>query len=541
MGTTDVGPNIAPQLGAIATDGESVWVGDASGVARLDATTGEVVGRVSVGANGGVAADPDEVWISSYSSGMVAPLDESGTTVDASRKVAVDAPSGMALGLGSLWVTTPAKHLVTRIDTATGKPLALMPLNVIGPIVTGFGAAWASVEGGHSANQGGGLARIDPATNTSQLINLEQLGDSVPSALAVGQDSLFLGMSDAHVRRLDPVTFESEQGNGGARPGLHGAIYGMALHGTDLWLVGTLINADWPDYLVSPGTLVRMDSGTLDKLDTWKTTAGSNGAVIANDQLWSAVGFSTVERWALSPEAEPGQDWPLADTPGAITYEPDVTYSTTDDGTELPLDVLAPAEASNAPVVVILPGGPLQVQGRRYMAGLSAALAQEGAVVFQADYRSQATWDTELDSIRDVACAIGWARANAERYGGDPEHVVVAGHSHGSYLAIKEVASEAGSAGCDGQVEVPNGIVAIAGWPEVATIAPATDARMPVRLLVGTDDEALGDSSEVKEALEEIGFESDVTLVIGADHGAVIDGRNTVPTVKVILDTAAGS
>ena len=61
---------------------------------------------------------------------------------------------------------------------------------------------------------------------------------------------------------------------------------------------------------------------------------------------------------------------------------------------------------------------------------------------------------------------------------------------------------------------------------------------MPVRLLVGTEDESLDDSSEVKEALEEIGFESDVTLVIGADHGAVIDGRNTVPTVKVILETA---
>ena len=262
-------------------------------------------------------------------------------------------------------------------------------------------------------------------------------------------------MTDARIRKLDPVTFDSERGNGAARPGLDGAILGMALHGTDLWLVGTLINADWPDYLVSPGTLVRMDSSTLEKLDTWKTTAGNNGAVIANDQLWSAVGFSKVERWGLSADAQPGRDWPAADVPGAIAYELDVAYSTAPDGKDLPLDVLAPAEASKAPVVVILPGGPLQLQGRRYMAALAAALVQEGAVVFEADDRSEATVDTEVDSIRDVACAIGWARANAERYGGDPEHVVVAGHSHGSYLAIKVVASALGAGGCDGRSEVP--------------------------------------------------------------------------------------
>jgi acetyl esterase/lipase len=541
LGITEVGPNISPTLAAIATDGISVWVGDASGVARIEAATGRVTGRVSVGANGNVAADEDHVWISSYSSGAVAPLTPTRDTVDTTRQLAVDAPAGMAIGLGSVWVTTPDKHLVTRIDAATGELLALIPLNVVGPIVAGFDAMWATTEGGHGVAGSEGLARIDPATNTSQPVDLELLGGSVGSALAIGDDALWVGLSDSRLRRVDPVTLDVTKATGRARPSLSGPILGMAVAGNELWLLGSMISGWYVDYLHSPGTLVRVDTSTLEVLDTWQVSSGANGAVLVNDQLWSAVGFSTVERYGIGADAEPGEDQVAPHDPGSIVFDPAVMYSAVDDDLAIPLDVLAAPKASGAPVVLLVPGGPLEFDNRRYMAGLAASLAVAGAVVFEIDYRSEATGDREGDALRDLACAIGWARDNAQRYGGDPQHVVVAGHSYGGYLAILEVASAAGATGCDGQVELPDGVVAIAGWPETSAIAPTTTERMPVNLLVGTEDENLESSSEVQQALEGSGFESELELVTGADHGAVIDGRSTVPTVQFILDTAVAA
>jgi dienelactone hydrolase len=280
-----------------------------------------------------------------------------------------------------------------------------------------------------------------------------------------------------------------------------------------------------------------VDTGTLDVLDTWQLSSGANGLVVANDQLWSAVGFSTVERYGIGADAEPGENQVAPDDLGSIAYDPAVIYSTVDNDLAIPLDVLAAPNASVAPVVVLVPGGPLEFDNRRYMAGLGAHLAAEGAVVFEIDYRSEATGDQESDALRDLACAIGWARDNAQRYGGDPERVVVAGHSYGGYLAILEVASAVGESGCDGQVELPDGVVAIAGWPETSAIAPSLPDRMAVNLLVGTEDENLEGSHEVQEALRGLGYESELELVTGADHGAVIDGRSTVPSVQFILET----
>jgi pimeloyl-ACP methyl ester carboxylesterase len=39
------------------------------------------------------------------------------------------------------------------------------------------------------------------------------------------------------------------------------------------------------------------------------------------------------------------------------------------------------------------------------------------------------------ESISDVACSVRWARRTARRYGGDPRHLVLVGHSQGGYVS----------------------------------------------------------------------------------------------------------
>lgn len=88
-----------------------------------------------------------------------------------------------------------------------------------------------------------------------------------------------------------------------------------------------------------------------------------------------------------------------------------------------------------APVLIFIPGG-AWVFGRREVQGhaLMAHLARRGWVCMSVQYRTSPhhRWPRQMI---DVKTAIGWARANAQRFGGDPDFVVVAGCSAGGHLA----------------------------------------------------------------------------------------------------------
>ena len=114
----------------------------------------------------------------------------------------------------------------------------------------------------------------------------------------------------------------------------------------------------------------------------------------------------------------------------------------------VPLDVLAPEDGDALPTIVLLPGGPGAFEDRRYLETLAAELAQRGAVVFLATYRSEATGDTTDAGLSDVRCAIRVARSRTGEFGGDPDRLVLAGHSFGSSLALETAANaEAETAG----------------------------------------------------------------------------------------------
>ena len=82
----------------------------------------------------------------------------------------------------------------------------------------------------------------------------------------------------------------------------------------------------------------------------------------------------------------------------------------------VPLDVLAPEDGDALPTIVLLPGGPGAFVDRRYLETLAAELAQRGAVVFLATYRSEATGDTIDAGLSDVRCAIRFARDRSNQF-----------------------------------------------------------------------------------------------------------------------------
>lgn len=104
---------------------------------------------------------------------------------------------------------------------------------------------------------------------------------------------------------------------------------------------------------------------------------------------------------------------------------PDLEY-----GAGQKLDVYFPTEGGPWPVVVLVHGAGLGPDSYQLFAEL---LADSGLVVFNADWRVLSP--LLADSLGDVACAVRYAKDRASEFGGDPNKVVLVGHSTGAVYA----------------------------------------------------------------------------------------------------------
>jgi acetyl esterase/lipase len=94
------------------------------------------------------------------------------------------------------------------------------------------------------------------------------------------------------------------------------------------------------------------------------------------------------------------------------------------------LDIYAPAEGRDLPVVVWIHGGGLRGGKKK----VPEALRGQGLVVVAPNYRLHPKVKAPA-YIEDVAAAVAWTFENIGSYGGSSEKIVVSGHSAGGYLA----------------------------------------------------------------------------------------------------------
>ena len=105
----------------------------------------------------------------------------------------------------------------------------------------------------------------------------------------------------------------------------------------------------------------------------------------------------------------------------------------------LKLDVYAPRGGQAAkPVLVFIHGGSWSSGDKSIYPFAGSAFAREGFVTVVPNYRlvPQVRYPGFLE---DNAQAVRWARDNARRFGGDPDRLVVVGHSAGAYNAAMVV------------------------------------------------------------------------------------------------------
>ena len=98
------------------------------------------------------------------------------------------------------------------------------------------------------------------------------------------------------------------------------------------------------------------------------------------------------------------------------------------------LDVYRPAAGKNLPVVVWVHGGGWRAGDKTEVAGKPLAFTRKGFVFISVNYRFVP--DVTMDTIaRDVAKSVRWAHDHAAQRGGDPNRMLLMGHSAGAQLA----------------------------------------------------------------------------------------------------------
>ena len=98
------------------------------------------------------------------------------------------------------------------------------------------------------------------------------------------------------------------------------------------------------------------------------------------------------------------------------------------------LDVYAPPAAKNLPVVFWIHGGGWQTGDKTSVQLKQKAFVDKGFVFVSTNYRLLP--DVEMETIfRDIAKSMHWVHDHIAEYGGDPNRILVMGHSAGAQLA----------------------------------------------------------------------------------------------------------
>jgi acetyl esterase/lipase len=121
--------------------------------------------------------------------------------------------------------------------------------------------------------------------------------------------------------------------------------------------------------------------------------------------------------------------------PDTVTFETGIEY-TNPDNQHLQLDLARPKKGDGPfPAVLCIHGGGFRAGKRESYDGLCLRLAERGYVAMTVTYRLAPKYPFPA-AIHDVKAAVRWARANAAKYGIDPERIGVTGGSAGGHLAL---------------------------------------------------------------------------------------------------------
>jgi DNA-binding SARP family transcriptional activator/streptogramin lyase len=169
----------------VATDTRHVWVTLGDRLLRIDPATNRVTGRLAVGAPTTLAIGDGSVWVTTVSERLLR-IDSRSLKVTASAELNSGA-IGASFGDGGLWLVDGSPSL-DRIDPLTLAANSVTTgLQSITAVAAGAGSVWFG-------NQNGGLQRID--ASTGKVLATLRVGSGV-SAIAIDGDTSWIAVTRA--------------------------------------------------------------------------------------------------------------------------------------------------------------------------------------------------------------------------------------------------------------------------------------------------------------------------------------------------------
>lgn len=226
----------------------------------------------------------------------------------------------------------------------------------------------------------------------------------------------------------------------------------------------------------------------------------------------------------------------------AVTVANDVAYG---EGPRRKLDVYAPKGAkAQVPVLVYFYGGGWSSGRRQDYSFAGKALASRGFLTIVPDYRLYPEVRYP-DFLKDGAAAIRWAQDHAAEFGGDPNRIVLVGHSAGGYNAVmlaldqdfikaagvrpESIKAAAGLAGPYNfaPFSEPYSRNAFGQYPDPAATQPVnhvTSKSVPIWMGYGTEDTVV--EAQNMETLDRVltknGVPHQATVYQGVDHAGMV-------------------
>lgn len=213
------------------------------------------------------------------------------------------------------------------------------------------------------------------------------------------------------------------------------------------------------------------------------------------------------------------------------------------EGPRRKLDIYAPTAAHKRPlpVIVFIYGGSWSGGTREGYHFAARALSARGFVTFVPDYRLVP--EVHFPGfLQDCAEAVRWVRAHAARYGGDPDRIVLVGHSAGAYNAAMlaldpkllgaDRAAIKGFAGMAGPYDFlplngPIPTTTFGRWPKPEETQPihyADSSAPPMLLLHGDKDGTVWPKNSINldRKLRAAGAASELKIYPGVGHVGIV-------------------
>jgi len=239
----------------------------------------------------------------------------------------------------------------------------------------------------------------------------------------------------------------------------------------------------------------------------------------------------------------------------------DIAYG---EGPRRQLDIYAPVAAGDRPlpVIVFIYGGSWASGTREGYHFAARALAAGGFVTFVPDYRLVP--EVHFPGfLEDCAAAVRWVRAHAAQYGGDPDRIVLVGHSAGAYnaamLALDPHFLDAdrsaikGFAGLAGPYDFlpldgPVPTTTFGRWPRLEETQPihyADASSPPVLLLHGQKDDTVWPKNSINldRKLRAAGVSSELKIYPELGHAGIVTAfakpfRDRAPVLADVITFA---